>query len=256
MAGVLKHWREAATLLLVAKCKKIVPSPAHGTMQLQEMDSELTNYNYKILMLKRSTKSKFMPNVYVFPGGIAENADFSAEWLNLFRKFGDSENRDLLKSLTQAGEGPLMFSRQRSPEFEHIPSELAFRICAIRETFEESGVLIARAFGDKSRLSTDFPHTPICGTSFPLRTEETDEWRKRVDKNPDEFIRMCQTLNIIPDVWSLSEWSNWLTPSTMSMGKRSGRRYDTAFFLCVLDHIPDAIHDDIETVHLQVHSVC
>ncbi|XP_061188423.1 acyl-coenzyme A diphosphatase NUDT19-like [Saccostrea echinata] len=250
MAAVLKHWREAATLLLVSKSSKIVPNLVNGGgMQLQGVTSELSEYNYKILMLKRSSKSKFMPDVYVFPGGIAEDADFSTEWLDLYKKFGVSESQELLKSLTVSGEGPPMFSRRRNPEYEQIPSELAFRICAIRETFEESGVLIARKFEDKTALKNNFPQQPISGTSYHL---ESDEWRKRVDRNPEEFIRMCQTLNVIPDVWSLSEWSNWLTPTTLSMNaKKSGRRYDTAFFLCILDHLPEALHDDKETVHLQ-----
>nr|XP_022338054.1 nucleoside diphosphate-linked moiety X motif 19-like isoform X2 [Crassostrea virginica] len=252
MAAVLKHWREAATLILVAKSDKLVPNATSGggALHLEGVNAELSQYNYKMLMLKRSTKSKFMPNMYVFPGGIAEDADFSAEWLDLYRKFGESESGELLRQLTAVGPGPPMFSRTRSPEFEQIPSELAFRICAIRETFEESGVLIARSIEDKSGLNQDFPKKPICGKCLPLKTSVTEEWRARVDKNPDEFINMCRTLEVIPDVWTLSEWANWLTPLTLS-NKAAPRRYDTAFFICVVDHIPDAMQDNNETVHLQ-----
>lgn len=255
MAAVVKHWREAATLLVVAKTSKLIPNGVNGGgLHLEGTNSEQSQHNYKMLMLKRSTKSKFMPNVYVFPGGIAEDADFSAEWLDLYRKFGESESKELLKYLTSAGTGPPMFSRTRAQEFQHIPSELAFRICAIRETFEESGVLIARSFEDKSHLNSDYPSKPVWGTSVPMETQVADKWRKRVDKNPLEFITMCRTLNVIPDVWSLSEWSNWLTPVTLSStGKdRATRRYDTAFFMCVVDHLPEAMHDNNETVHLKV----
>lgn len=254
MAAVVKHWREAATLLVVAKTSKLIPNGVNGGgLHLEGTNSEQSQHNYKMLMLKRSTKSKFMPNVYVFPGGIAEDADFSAEWLDLYRKFGESESKELLKYLTSAGTGPPMFSRTRAQEFQHIPSELAFRICAIRETFEESGVLIARSFEDKSHLNSDYPRKPVWGTSVPMETQVADKWRKRVDKNPLEFITMCRTLNVIPDVWSLSEWSNWLTPVTLSStGKdRARRRYDTAFFMCVVDHLPEAMHDNNETVHLK-----
>lgn len=253
MAAVLKHWREAATLLVVAKTSKLIPNGVNGGgLQLAGTGSEQSQYNYKMLMLKRSTKSKFMPNVYVFPGGIAEDADFSAEWLDLYKKFGESESKELLKYLTSAGTGPPMFSRTRDQEFQHIPSELAFRICAIRETFEESGVLIARSIEDKSHLNSDYPRKPVWGTSVPMETQVSDEWRRRVDKNPLEFIKMCRTLNVIPDVWSLSEWTNWLTPVTLSStGKGARRRYDTAFFMCVVDHLPEAMHDNNETVHLK-----
>jgi nucleoside diphosphate-linked moiety X motif protein 19 len=52
MATILKHWREAATLIIAARSKNIT-----------------NKFNYDILMMKRSGKSKFMPSVHVFPGG-------------------------------------------------------------------------------------------------------------------------------------------------------------------------------------------
>ena len=83
-------------MILVAKSVKLVPNATSGggALHLEGVNAQPSQYNYKMLMLKRSTKSKFMPNVYVFPGGIAEDADFSAEWLDLYRKFGESESGD------------------------------------------------------------------------------------------------------------------------------------------------------------------
>ena len=52
MAG--KHWREAASLILVSKA----PS-----------SSSSVKNDFQVLMMKRSSKSKFMPNACVFPGG-------------------------------------------------------------------------------------------------------------------------------------------------------------------------------------------
>ena len=34
-------------------------------------------------MVKRSSKSKFMPNAYVFPGGVVAEADTSGGWLEV-----------------------------------------------------------------------------------------------------------------------------------------------------------------------------
>lgn len=75
-----------------------------------------------------------------------------------------------------------------------------------------------------------------------------------MDKDPGEFITLCKTFDVVPDIWSLSEWSNWLTPVIMGDSPpdtRSGRRYDTAFYLCMLDEAPPALHDEKETVHSQ-----
>lgn len=50
----------------------------------------------------------------------------------------------------------------------------------------------------------------------------------------------------VPDVWSLSEWSNWLTPASLS------KRFDTMFYLCFLDNEPTVLHDEKEMTHSKV----
>ena len=59
-----------------------------------------------------------------------------------------------------------------------IPSEVAFRICAIRETFEESGILLLKNLSSKhqSRLSFD----------------EVQIWRKKVYADASNFLKMCR----------------------------------------------------------------
>ena len=41
------------------------------------------HFDYRVLMVKRSSKSKFMPNAYVFPGGVVAEADTSGGWLEV-----------------------------------------------------------------------------------------------------------------------------------------------------------------------------
>ena len=41
------------------------------------------HFDYRVLMVKRSSKSKFMPNAYVFPGGVVAEADTSGSWLEV-----------------------------------------------------------------------------------------------------------------------------------------------------------------------------
>ncbi|XP_060066172.1 acyl-coenzyme A diphosphatase NUDT19-like [Ylistrum balloti] len=243
MAAILKHWREAATLILVAKRAQTITGIGNRIEK-----STTKTYDYDILMLKRSSKSKFMPKLYVFPGGVAQDVDFSKEWIDVFR---GCQIDSLFEFLKRGGTGPYMFSRRRNAEFEHIPSELAFRICAIRETFEESGVLLVRNNVDLTK-SNSLETGPIYGNISSLSESVIQSWRKRVNKDATEFLIMCQELQVVPDVWSLNEWSNWLTPVIMRSDEgRAKRRFDTSFYLCVMDHMPPAIQDDTETVHAE-----
>lgn len=38
--------------------------------------------------MKRSKATKFMPNGYVFPGGVSEKTDESTEWMELYKSLG------------------------------------------------------------------------------------------------------------------------------------------------------------------------
>ena len=77
-------------------------------------------FNYGVVMLRRTGKAN-----YVFPGGVLESADAS-----LAELFTPSE-------LTKLTPPP---SAIRSPVFEG--RDFALRVAGIRETFEESGILL------------------------------------------------------------------------------------------------------------------
>lgn len=242
MAAVLKHWREASTLILVTARQRgsnVLPNFVNSAAR------DLKGVNLEVLLLKRSAKSKFMPNLYVFPGGVASDVDFSAEWISVFDLLGKDRRHNLFDFVQRGGHGASMFSRRREQRFSEIPSEIAFRISAIRETFEESGVLIAyRVIKSDNSLQPKLWEGPSWASYFEDQTV-INEWRKRVDKDAREFLRMCKELRIVPDVWSLYEWSNWLTPI------RSTQRFDTSFFVCCIQSRPHVAEDEGETVHSQ-----
>lgn len=73
-------------------------------------------------MLKRGNKAPFMPNSYVFPGGILESSDFD------FPK--NKTNYELLES------------NQKRLNSEAFKNDFFLRIAAIRELFEETGLLL------------------------------------------------------------------------------------------------------------------
>ena len=58
---------------------------------------------------------------------------------------------------------------------------------------------------------------------------------------------MCQQNELLPNIWSLYEWSDWLTPAHMGP-----KRYDTIFYICVLDEIPEVSIDGQEITEVLV----
>lgn len=98
------------------------------------------------------------------------------------------------------------------------------KICAIREAFEESGLLLSKQ-----------PHK--------LDKNEINVWRDKVHDDATQFKVMCEKFNLFPAVDQLIPFSNWITPVFEK------KRYDTLFFLTVLkeqDH--NIVADGKETV--------
>lgn len=187
-----------------------------------------------------------MPNAYVFPGGLVDPSDFSGEWLDVF---GEGPPLFGLRGVRQAPETrPPIFATDRVKLGSPIPGEVAFRICALRETFEESGVLIAVPQEEGPR-STHLCSAHQVPDEVPdICRSELSRWRTLVNEDPSNFVRMCKELQVLPNIWALHEWSNWLTPA----GRYGVSRFDTAFFICCLRQTPHALHDQKEIVKFQV----
>ena len=73
------------------------------------------------------------------------------------------------------------------------------------------------------------------------------EWREKVRKDPNAFIELCHQTNLCPDLWSLYEWSDWLTP--ISVGHK---RFDAMFYICCLESEPKVVLDNSEVTTLKV----
>lgn len=261
MNTALKHWKEAATVILTAgtKYKRSVESlwretPAFG--------SDLTNHNtplkpafdYEVLLLKRSGKSGFMPNAYVFPGGLVDPSDFSAEWLEVFKAFRHLPQFGLAPVKQLHDTRPPMFATDRKQFGSPIPGDVAFRICAVRETFEESGVLLVVPSEEADADHGGESRPALTALSHRWDKSLLAKWRSLVLENSSNFIHMCRELECLPNIWALYEWGNWLTPSRGSSMQQ--RRYDTAFYMCCLEEIPYTLHDQKEIQHYKVMFVC
>ncbi|OBS77184.1 hypothetical protein A6R68_16345 [Neotoma lepida] len=225
MSGPLRSgrstWRRAATLVLAAGSSR--PSP--GAPQSAD--------DFRLLFLQRAQNQRFLPGAHVFPGGALHAADSSADWLQLFAP---------LHTPPRFGLGPAPPQQPSFPVIVHddahagaLPDDVALRICAIRETFEEAGVLLLRPRGSA-------PASPEPGLALSPPPGLAD-WRSRVRSDPRCFLQLCAHLDCTPDIWALCNWGGWITPYGSGLS-----RFDTTFLLCCLRDTPPVDPDLAEVV--------
>ncbi|RZF40600.1 hypothetical protein LSTR_LSTR007483 [Laodelphax striatellus] len=222
-------WKEAASVILAASpsvSSRISAPGVSGNGKKLEGQMKKEKPDFQILALKKSRESPFTPGAYVFPGGKTNRSDSSIEWSNIFTEFGFSINK-LCSQLKNESTGLPIFDTTA----ESLPRCISLRITAIREAFEESGILLCRKAWHNSDKFSRAKH---------LDVKESMAWRRRIMKNANEFLNLCREYECFPDVSSLYLWSNWLTPSNIPI------RFDSVFFVAVMENIVPAQSEDYE----------
>lgn len=165
--------------------------PAATVLLLREDDGEL-----EVLMMRRGAGLAFMAGMWVFPGGRVDEADASAA---------------IQARVTQEYSGRWR-DRLRTPQGEPLPADvaLAHYVAACRETFEESGVLLAL---DRAGL--------LCDAERATRLQHE---RETIAGNAASFLGLLEREDLYLDVGALVYWSHWITPSL------EPKRFDTRFF--------------------------
>ncbi len=164
----------------------------------------------EVLMMRRNLKSGFVPGMYVFPGGGLDDADL------LFKNNGLC---DCLDDATASG------------MLGVAADGLAYWAAAIREAFEESGLLLAR--NGAGSLVT------LADAEVAARF---DAQRRQLNAGELDFAALiaAESLQLAAD--QLVYFAHWITPVT------APRRYDTRFFMAEAPPEQEPFHDDHETI--------
>ena len=164
----------------------------------------------EVFMLRRNLNSDFVGGAYVFPGGAVDEADRHAHLERVCAGRSDDQASNML-GIDSGG--------------------LAFWVAAIRESFEEAGVLLA----------TDRQGT-VVSFADPDVAERFNVHRKAVDSGERRLIEVCEAEDLLLHVDQMHYFSHWITP------EGAPRRYDTRFFVCAAPPEQVPLHDDRETI--------
>lgn len=164
----------------------------------------------EVLMVQRNLRSDFVGGAHVFPGGAVDDADRVAAMEGLCAGGGDGACSARL-GVDKGG--------------------LALYVAAIRECFEEAGVLLARRPGDEHGLSFSDPEA---AARFVAHRASVHAGRPLAEVLVEE--------GLVLDVDRLHYVSHWITP------EGAPRRYDTRFFVAEAPPEQVPLHDERETV--------
>src|SRR6202035_51489 len=117
---------------------------------------------------------------------------------------------------------------------------LAFWVAALRECFEEAGVLLAYG-GDEAGGGAAETNTPFDAHDAGTR-QRLAALRVALNAGDVRFLDACRGEGLRLATDRVHYFSHWITPEA------APKRYDTRFFVAALPPGQVPIHDDHETV--------
>lgn len=170
---------------------------------------------YEVFMVRRPTGAATFADAFVFPGGGVRSDDGVHDPVD-----GAFRGAQALRILGERGGIP------PSGEAE----ALGYFRAALRELFEEAGVLLAR---DRNGPLIAIP--PEAGPAW-------EDLRRGVQAKAIRFIDLLADLDLTLDHLSLTYFSHWITP------RSEPRRFDTRFFVALMPDRQVAAHCAVETI--------
>jgi len=168
--------------------------------------------DWEIFLARRHQKQTFMAGAYVFPGGQLEETD----------------NNPQLKNYIKTAD---VFDPCRLLQDSSLPGEkaLGFFIAAIRETFEEAGILLG---GKTTGNFVSFHDEKVL--------KRFNDYRHQLNASQITLAEIAQKekISFFPD--ALIPYAHWITPEFEK------KRFSTRFFLAKLPPNQTPVADAIE----------
>ncbi len=155
----------------------------------------------EVFVLRRAATAAFAAGMYVFPGGRVDEID-AATALEPYCDGLDDVTASALLGVDHGG--------------------LAYWVAAVRESFEEAGLLLARTTG---------------GGVPPVDDAE----RRAVHDGSLSMVELCRRHDLVLDLSAIRYVAHWVTP----LGEPA-RRFDTRFFLAAAPAGQEGAHDGTE----------
>ena len=167
------------------------------------------DHGLEVLMLRRSLSSTFVGGAYVFPGGMV-----------------DPHDRDPAVAARCDG-----VSSAEADARLGMTDGIASWVAAVRECFEEAGVLLAH---DRSGA--------VVSLAEPDDIARFDVHRRAVHAGTKTLLDVLEAEDLRVAADRIHYWGHWVTP----VGPP--RRYDTRFFVCAAPPQQEMFHDEIEMI--------
>ena len=179
----------------------VAPRPASTILLLRDSAGENGKGEIEVFMMVRHYEIDFNSGALVFPGGSVDKGD---------------QEIIARPELYSGGEGL-------------DAAALSFRIAAIRETFEESGILLARPRGSKALVDAK-------------RASEIEAAnRTALCESKTTFLKVLTDNGMLLALDELVPYAHWITPEGMP------KRFDTWFFLAAAPPEQAGAHDGKES---------
>ena len=173
---------------------------------------ENTDQDFEIFLMRRHRNQSFMGSAYVFPGGRLDKADTGRQ----------------LTAYSQGLAAEEAVATLNEPDLDHDLA-LGLFFAAIRETFEEAGVLLA---------------VPASGGVLDFKDQETgsrfETYRRKIHDQEMTLRDLAEEEELVYALDLLTPYSHWITPDIES------KRFDTRFLLARMPKNQAPIHDSIE----------
>lgn len=160
----------------------------------------------EVLMLQRTHQAAFLPGFYVFPGGAVDPSDQHPELDEVITGHNDTSASALMG-------------------IDH--NGIGYLVAAIRESFEEAGILLAQT----SQGEPVNPNHPLLANArLPIANGDTD------------LLALCREHDLKLPLDRIGYIDHWVTPPGPP------RRFDTRFFVAAAPDGQTASHDGEETI--------